>query len=126
MLKAIGKFIDTLPISGLFTQGEHNADTILFEVDRYYNGEDLLEYAFELRGIDAEGNTAVAYLTNRPAGDALLHLTWKVERAFTAAAGWLRLDLCAVTYEADQTEPEVKLRYQLPPIYVREAGGTVE
>ena len=126
MLKAYGKFIDTLPISGLLSQGEHKSDTIVFEVDRYYNGKDLLDYAFELCGINAAGDTARAYLTARSEAEDLLHLTWTVTREFTAAAGLLRLDLYACTYEAGQTAPQVLLRYQLPPVYVREAGGTVE
>ena len=55
MLKAIGKFIDTLPLRTLFSQEERCADTIVIETDRYYNGYDLAGYTFLMRGVTPSG-----------------------------------------------------------------------
>ena len=40
MLKAIGKFIDTLPLMHLLSKGETLSDTVTIEVDRFYDVHD--------------------------------------------------------------------------------------
>ena len=58
VLKAIGKYIDTLPINDLLSQEEVLADSVVFEVGRFYNGYDLAEFTFFMRGVtESRGET---------------------------------------------------------------------
>ncbi len=123
ILKANGKYIDTMPIGTLFSQEEAYADTIVFEVDRFYNGMDLADFSFAIRGVTESGGETQADLTVT-AEETLLQLHWQVGEQFTAEGGVLQLDLFAVWYEdpdADRAAqpPDRILRYQLPPVQVR-------
>ena len=50
VLKAIGKYIDTLPIHDLLRQEEQLADDVTIEIDRFYGRHDLAEFRFFMRG----------------------------------------------------------------------------
>lgn len=122
MLKAIGKFIDTTSIQELFSQEEARSDTVVIEVDRYYNSHDLSEFKFVLRGITESGGEAEVYLPMLKL-ERTIWLSWTITPAFTKEAGKLALDLFAYRYEenADPEEdaPDYLVRYQLPPIHVK-------
>ena len=123
MLKAIGKYIDTLPLARLFSQEEDNVDTVVIEVDRFYGAYDLSDFTFIMRGITKSGGETETEL-EKEVLDTVLHLKWNVSSLFTAEAGTLFLDLLAYCYqnaEADrtQTTPDYLLRYQLPSVEVR-------
>ncbi|MBR7085113.1 MAG: hypothetical protein IKI37_08050, partial [Oscillospiraceae bacterium] len=54
-----------------------------------------------------------------------LWLIWNVSRAFTSEAGTLFLDLFAYQYhdpaaDPSETPPDYLIRYQLPPIEIRD------
>jgi len=121
VLKAIGKWIDTMPISELFSQEEHLADTVTFEVERFYNGYDLGKFTFFMRGVTESGGETQTELEVIQQED-VLHLHWHVSDRFTAEAGTLSLDLYGVCYapQADPSAemPEAIIRYQLPPVQV--------
>ena len=116
MLKANGKYIDTMPVQQLFSQEEARADTIAIEVDRYYGAHDLAEFLFIMRGITPSGGETEAVLT-KEIGEEVIRLSWEVGPKFTEEAGTLALDLFAYRYEeeADPEEdpPDYLLRYQL-------------
>ena len=122
MLKANGKYIDTMPVQQLFSQEEARADTIVIEVDRYYGAHDLAEFLFIMRGITPSGGETEAALAKDVRED-VIRLSWEVGPKFTEEAGALALDLFAYRYEeeADPEEdpPDYLLRYQLPPVQVR-------
>lgn len=123
ILKAIGKYIDTLPIADLLSQDEALTESIVFEVDRFYKEEDLSAYTFILRGITESGGETQTELQTE-ALDTVLRLRWQVGALFTTEAGTLSLDLFACRYAdeaADKSEvpPDYILRYQLPPVTVR-------
>lgn len=123
ILKAIGKYIDTLPIADLLSQDEALTETIVFEVDRFYKGEDLSVYTFMMRGITESGGETESELTVE-VQDTVLHLCWQVGPLFTTEAGSLSLDLFAFRYTDEtadraETPPDYILRYQLPPVTVR-------
>ena len=122
MLKAIGKFIDTLPLRTLFSQEERCADTIVIETDRYYNGYDLAGYTFLMRGVTPSGGETEQMLEKTVLEDTI-RLSWTVAPPFTCEAGTLALDLAAYQY-ADGADPStdppaVLVRFQLPPVEVR-------
>ena len=94
MLKAIGKFIDTLPLRTLFSQEERCADTIVIETDRYYNGYDLAAYTFLMRGVTPSGGETEQMLEKTVLEDTI-RLSWTVAPPFTCEAGTLALDLAA-------------------------------
>lgn len=122
VLKAIGKLIDTLPIADLLSQEEVLADTVVFEVDRHYNGLDLAEFTFHMRGVTQSGGETLAELVKEVEAECI-RLHWDIGAEFTAEAGTLALDLFACSYAqgADPTvdAPSHVIRYQLPPVQVR-------
>ncbi len=123
MLKAVGKYIDTLPLARLFSQEEDSVDQIIIEVDRYYGTHDLSDFTFIMRGITESGGETETEL-EKEVLESVLHLTWNVNHLFTTEAGTLSLDLLAYAYqngeaEQHQTTPDYLLRYQLPPVEVR-------
>lgn len=123
MLKAIGKYIDTLPLMRLFSQEERYADTVIIEVDRYHDDYDLSHFRFMMRGITESGGETESILLIEEAQEKVLHLKWRVSPKFTAEGGMLSLDLFAYLYDEEanvQTSPpNVLVRYQLPPVLVR-------
>ncbi len=122
VLKAIGKWIDTMPISELFSQEEQRADTVTFEVDRFYNGYDLAEFTFFMRGVTESRGETQTELTME-VQEEVLRLCWRIGGSFTAEAGRLSLDLYGCLYAANAEPsveaPEAVIRYQLPPVQVR-------
>ncbi len=122
MLKAVGKYIDTLPIGQLISQEEMGADTVLIEVDRFYNGRDLKDLTFLMRGVTASGGETETLL-EKEVQDQVIRLRWTVGGDFTKEKGELQLDLVACSY-AEGSDPETDapdciLRYQMPPVQVR-------
>ncbi len=122
MLKAIGKYIDTMPIHHLLSQEEARADTVTIEVDRYHDGLDLSGFLFLMRGVTPSGGETESFLLKEVHEDTIT-LTWEIGAKFTQEAGKLELDLVAYQY-AEEADPEVDapdhlLRFQLPPINVR-------
>lgn len=116
MLKAIGKYIDTLPLARLISREENGADSVIIEVDRYYGVHDLSEFTFVMRGVTESGaETQTELVSNLTKDEENLHLVWKIGSLFTAEAGTLFLDLVAYHHE-----PEVILRYQLPSVEIRD------
>lgn len=122
MLKAIGKYIDTMPVQKLLSQEEARADSVIIEVDRFHGDHDLADFLFIMRGITESGGEAETTLS-KFVNDNTIRLTWEIGPAFTKEAGELALDLFAYRYEemADSTvdAPDYLLRYQLPAIQVR-------
>ncbi|MBR3629506.1 MAG: hypothetical protein IKN55_03430 [Oscillospiraceae bacterium] len=122
MLKADGKYIDTLPVQQLLSQEEARVDRITIEVDRYYGTHDLADFLFVMRGILPSGGETEAVLEKETDED-VIRLCWEVGPGFTQEAGTLVLDLFAYRYEEaadpDEDPPDYLLRYQLPPVQVR-------
>lgn len=122
VLKAIGKYIDTLPINDLLSQEEVLADSVVFEVGRFYNGYDLAEFTFFMRGVTESRGETQTELTME-VQEEVLRLCWKISGSFTAEAGRLSLDLYGCLYaagaEPSVEAPEAVIRYQLPPVQVR-------
>lgn len=123
MLKAIGKFIDTMPIQQLLSQEEARADSVTIEVDRFYGTHDLKDFIFMMRGISESGGEAEAFLI-KEIRERTIRLTWEIGPAFTKEAGTLALDLFAYRYAEEDADPltdppDHLLRYQLPSVQVR-------
>lgn len=113
---AKGKYIPTQAFCHLFRRGEQAADTINIRVDRVYDGNDLSDCVFLMRGINENGEEAQQILTPEPGG-SLLNLIWKVARAFTAVAGRLDLELRVSSGGGDGDE-DIVLKYEMPPVFV--------
>lgn len=112
---AKGKNIPTFTFGNLFTEGESYADTIIFYVERYYNGADLLDFEFSIKGVNENGYSAVQTLFPRDCGEYVA-LDWAVSDYFTVRAGKLSLELraCNVSAEPD----DIIVKYVMPPVYV--------
>ena len=123
MLKAVGKWIDTLPLKNLFSQEEHQIDKVIIETDRYYHTQDLAGFTFIMRGVTPSGGETETQL-EKEILENTIRLTWTVSSEFTAEAGTLQLDLFAYVYQNPDTDrtqnpPDILLRYQLPAVEVR-------
>ena len=124
MLKANGKFIDTLPLQHLLSLGEHHSDVITIEIDSVYENLDLSEFTFVMRGITASGTEVQTTLSKiAPDDENYLWLVWNISNDFTSEDGTLFLDLYAYYYNSNTNQnenpPDYLLRYQLPPIEIR-------
>lgn len=122
VLKAIGKWIDTLPIRDLLSQEEAMADAVTFEIDRFHDGEDLAEFAFWMRGVTESGGETESPLTMEVL-ENIIRLQWLVNGIFTVEAGTLALDLYGCRYAEEdnpaEDPPDCIIRFQLPAIHVR-------
>lgn len=123
ILKAVGKYIDTLPLKNLLSQEESHVEHIIIEIDRYYNALDLANFTFVMRGITESGAETEVILSKRELLTSI-RLKWEIGRLFTTESGKLSLDLYAYYYENPETDrtqnlPDYVLRYQLPPIEIR-------
>lgn len=124
VLTAQGKNIPTYPIGSLFIQGEKYADTIYIVIDRFYNGWDLSECSFAIKG-ETESGEAVTSALLFETQENKLRLEWRVSGLFTQRAGKLLLELTASLVEGDITRCIV--RYDMAPVAVKPAiTGTNE
>lgn len=126
MLKANGKFIDTLPIKHLLSLNEAKADTVIIQVDRYHDTHDLYDFVFVMRSVTESGAETQAELTKLLSNDEEhIFLIWNIDSLFTAEAGKLFLDLTAYQYSSQETDvvenpPDYLMRYQLPAVEIRD------
>lgn len=100
-LKIKDKDLITSPIRSLVRTGENNADTIIIEAERFYNGYDLSQFGFVMEGRNSNDALAVQTLTHT-FDDETVKITFVVTRDFTAVPGKLALTLKAVN-SADDT-----------------------
>ncbi|MBQ8961184.1 MAG: hypothetical protein IJ071_08215 [Ruminococcus sp.] len=117
---AKGKTIPTYQFSRLFVQGERFADLIVFVLDRYYSGSDLMECDMMIRGVTEEGWEAQQGLTKELSGDKIL-VAWRVSDLFTLNAGRLALELRASRMNGDVSELIIK--YAMEPVNVLPAAS---
>lgn len=112
---AKGKNIPTFAFGNLFTEGECFADTITFYIERFYNGIDLADFSFLIKGVNENGYEAVQSLFPKDCGEYLA-LEWSVSNLFTVRAGKLILELRASN---GKSEPDgVVVKYAMPPVFV--------
>lgn len=112
---ANGKNISTHSLCNVLVQGERYAETIVFVLERIYEGIDLLDCDFSIRGVNAEGGECMQILSPiSDKGNVLLY--WSVSEYFTAVAGKLDLELRA-SFTSENGESCV-LKYQMSPITV--------
>lgn len=112
---AKGKNIPTYEFANLLIQGERLADTIVFVVDRIYNGYDLADHSFVISGVTAAGSEATQAL-EKTVGDENIRLIWPVTEDFTADAGMLQL---CMTASPEYGEITHVIRYAMQPVNVR-------
>lgn len=113
---AKGKNIPTYQFGKLFIQGEKFADTINFILDRTYNGTDLAECSFCIKGLTSEHwevEQILPYI--QLIGSDKIRLEWRVSDDFTFNYGELQLELRASMGEA------VIIKYDMPPVCVKPA-----
>lgn len=123
-LIAKGKNIPTYQIGSLFIQGESYADTIHIVIDRFYNGWDLSECSFVIKGETESGKIATSVLLFETLDDKL-RLAWEVTGLFTRYPGKLMLEITASMIKNGMLLCVVK--YDMPPVNIKPAlTGTNE
>ncbi|MEG0615404.1 MAG: hypothetical protein RR540_06565, partial [Oscillospiraceae bacterium] len=76
-LKILGKKLITEPIKSTITQGETGADTFKIALSRHYDGKDLANYSFKMRGIFSDETLAEQVLVAAVDGEKIT-LKWCV------------------------------------------------
>lgn len=94
------KNLNTSPIRTLMRSGENNADTIIIEVQRFYDDLDLSQFGFVMEGRNSSDTLAVENLTFDTLDDTL-RIFFVVTKDFTAVSGPLKLTLKAVSSTND-------------------------
>jgi hypothetical protein len=117
IIYAEGKNIPTYAFGELFTQGEHCADTITFLIGRTYNGFDLMECDFAMRGLTSGGYEVQQDLTPTASEGDMISLDWSVADTFTLNSGELQLEL-RVSKVVDG-ESQLVIKFIMQPVYVR-------
>ncbi len=120
-IKSFGKFIDTTSIKNVFVQGEKNADTVNFEVERYYNGSDISQLIFVIKGITERNHLAEQILEKSVRSDSIV-LKWRVNSQFTAESGELKLEIRGITDLETDTDENVVIKYTMIPINISESS----
>ena len=119
ILKANQKYIDTSSIAHLLVNGEKNADTVYFQVDRFYNNIDLSSCVFTLRAVNENLDIIEQTLKQENTNEYIM-LEWNIDEYFTAVNGSLNLEIKA-TKNNDLT-----LKYTMHSIYIRQSLSDVE
>lgn len=112
---AKGKNIPTFAFGKLFTQGESMADTITFYIERFYEGKDMLDFSFHIKGVTENGAEALQSLFPIENGKYVA-LNWTVSELYTVYSGELKLEIIAVKGESESDRVVVK--YNMPSVYV--------
>ncbi len=100
-LKVNHKDLNTSPIRTLMRTGENNADTIVIEMERFYDGYDLSQFGFVMEGRNSADTLAVETLSVDTLENTL-RIFFVVTSDFTAVPGKLKLTLKALN-PADNT-----------------------
>lgn len=115
---ARGKNIDTHLLKNLLIQGEKNSETVLFLVDRFYNGFDLNDCDFIIKGV-AEGDAEAEQALVKRALDEKIAVIWNISEDFTAESGKLVLEMRAVLIDEDTETESLVLKYDMADINVK-------
>lgn len=111
VLKAVGKYIETLGISTLLTHGEKNADIIYFQLDKIYDTIDLSSCEFVLR-VQNSKDIKIDITLEKHLTDNHIMLKFIADETITAVNGKLKLELRAVR------DNSLKVKYRMNSIYV--------
>lgn len=115
---ARGKNIDTHLLKNLLIQGEKNSETVLFLVDRFYNGFDLNDCDFIIKGV-TEGDAEAEQALVKRALDEKIAVIWNISEDFTAESGKLVLEMRAVLIDEDTETETLVLKYDMADINVK-------
>ena len=115
---ARGKNIDTHLLKNLLIQGEKNSETVLFLVDRFYNGFDLNDCDFIIKGV-TEGDAEAEQALVKRALDEKIAVIWNISEDFTAESGKLVLEMRAVLIDEDTETESLVLKYDMADINVK-------
>lgn len=118
-LVAEKKMINSSPMYYLLTEGEHNADTIEFVVDRYYDEISVENCTFIIKGINSKNNQVEQVLEKTVVEDKVT-LKWSINEEFTAVAGMIELEIRGVIKVL--AKEILIIKYSMSPIEVRGTG----
>ena len=112
IIHAQGKNIPTYTFCDLLIQGESAADTVTFVLDRFYDGIDMSDCDFCMRGQNEDGYEIEQTITPI-SGENTITLNWVIGSGFTNCAGKLLLELRA------NRDEELILKYNMQPVNVK-------
>jgi hypothetical protein len=119
-LVSYGKFIDTALIGSILVQGEKNADIVIFEISRYYDGYDISDLVFIISGINSESELAEQVLPKEILSDKII-LEWRVGAEFTVRSGLLELEVRGVSPSEAESDEDIVIKFSMPPVNVRKS-----
>lgn len=119
-LLSYGKFIDTASIGNVLVQGEKNADNVVFELSRYYDGYDISELVFIISGVNSKSQLAETVLSKEVLSDKII-LNWCIGAEFTAESGIMKLELRGVAASEDESTSDTIIKFSMPPVNIRKS-----
>ena len=115
---AKGKNIDTHLLKNLLIQGEKNSETVIFLVDRFYNGVDLNNCTFMIKGV-TEGDAEAEQALTKVAHDEKISVIWNISEDFTTESGRLILEMRAILIDEETETETLVLKYDMADINVK-------
>ncbi len=89
-------------------QYDHNAETVMFDCPRYWDGCDLSSMVFYIVYAPPKSTTPISYITNDVTIDEedpnVMHFSWCISRAMTENYGPISFIVCAKTTDEDGNE----------------------
>ncbi len=118
LIDIIGKRMITTSLQNKLVKGEENAHTVKLVLPMEYDGLDLSELSYKMRG--SIGETNAEQVLQKEVVNNEVVLTWVISRNFTAESGMLTLELIGLSYER-----EVVIRFTAHPVEVFEGADRI-
>lgn len=118
LIDIIGKRMITTSLQNKLVKGEDSAHTVSISLPLEYDGLNLAELSYKMRGSIGE-TTAEQVLHKEIVGDKVV-LTWTISESFTAESGMLTLELIGLSYSR-----EIVIRFTSQPVEVFEGADKI-
>lgn len=118
LIDIIGKRMITTSLQNKLVKGEDNAHTVTISLPLEYEGLNLTELSYKMRGSIGE-TLAEQVLYKEVVGNKVI-LTWTISESFTAESGILTLELIGLSYSR-----ETVIKFTAYPVEVFEGADKI-
>jgi len=118
LIDIIGKRMITTSLQNKLVKGEDNAHTVTISLPLEYEGLNLTELSYKMRGSIGE-TLAEQVLYKEVVGNKVI-LTWTISESFTSESGMLTLELIGLSYSR-----ETVIKFTAYPVEVFEGADKI-
>ena len=111
LIDIIGKRMITTSLQNKLVKGEDSAHTVTISLPHEYEGLNLTELSYKMRG--SIGETTAEQVLHKEIVDNKVILTWVINESFTAESGMLSLELIGLSYSR-----EIVIKFTSSPVEV--------